>query len=206
MSGNCVRSSSTESLWLFMAALAFCVQLPAHAQTGPRTVMALDWRERNAPNGELTAYDSTLLGDAIDLSSGRLSFEHVDVSLPGNFNLPVEMRRRLNPSQMQSGEFADWQLAIPTISTKILADEWFASPQQEVGKDSLQRYSMSALPNASWPTRFPGGTALPPYKWSDGVILDVPGRIQAQVLDKTVTSGGRRAPRKSQRMAGTSSA
>jgi hypothetical protein len=83
------------------------------------TVLALDWVERHAPNTSLTAHDHTLLGDSIDPQSGRLTFEHVDVSLPGNSGLAVELRRRLNPSQMQSGEFADWQLAIPTISTKF---------------------------------------------------------------------------------------
>jgi hypothetical protein len=121
-----------------VAALALLTQSASYAQSGARTEMALDWRERNAPNGKLTAHDSTLLGDEIDLSSGRLSFEHVDVSLPGNFSLPVEMRRRLNPSQMQSGEFADWQLAIPTISTKILDDEWYAN--KKWGKIRLQQH------------------------------------------------------------------
>ena len=187
MSGTCRPIVVSRSSWFIAVALAFCVQIPALAQTsGPRTLLSLDWRERHAPNGELTAYDSTLLGDAIDLSSGRLSFEHVDVSLPGNFDIPVEMRRRLNPSQMQSGEFADWQLAIPTISTKILADEWFANKRW--GKIRCSGTLASAIPDASWPTHYQGASALPPSMYSDGVTLDVPGRVQTQVLDKTVTA------------------
>lgn len=121
------------------------------SQTG--TVMALDWRERQDPSANLKAHDETLLGDSIDLQSGRLSFEQVDVSLPGNFSLPVEMRRRLNPSQMQSGEFLDWQIAIPTISTKILDDEWYATnPTKKWGKVRCSGTLASAIPNASWPT------------------------------------------------------
>src|SRR4051812_21681361 len=151
--------------WVFAAALALCTQLPAYSQTSPRTELALDWRERQAPNGELKTYDSTLLGDAVDLSSGRLTFEQVDVSISGNSALPVEIRRRLNPSQMQSGEFLDWQLAIPTISTKILDDEWFAS--RRWGKVRCSSTVVSAIPNASWPTHFSNGAPLAPDKWSD---------------------------------------
>ena len=87
---------------------------------------------------------------------------------------------------MQSGEFLDWQLAIPTISTKILDDEWFAN--RRWGKVRCSSTIVSALPNASWPTHFSNGAALAPEKWNDGVILDVPGRVQTQVLDKSVSS------------------
>ena len=120
--------------------------------------MALDWTERHAPNAGLQPYDFSLLGDAIDLQSGRLSFEHVDVSIPGNFPLPVEIRRRLNPSQMQAGEFADWQLAIPTISTMILDDEWYAGNRWAKTRCNVANLA-SAIPNASWPTHVPGGKA-----------------------------------------------
>ncbi len=186
MSGNYRAIVVSGLRSVLVGALALCVQVPAHAQVSPHTEMALDWRERNAPNGQLKSYDATLLGDAIDLSSGRLSFEQVDVSLPGNSSLAVEIRRRLNPSQMQSGEFLDWQLAIPTISTKILDDEWFAN--RRWGKVRCSSTVVSALPNASWPTHFANGAALAPEKWNDGVILDVPGRVQTQVLDKSVSS------------------
>ena len=148
--------------------------------------MATDWTERHEPNAGLTAHDNDLLGDSIDLKSGRLSFETVDVSLPGNSKLAVELRRRLNPSQMQSGAFADWQLAIPTISTKILMDEWYSGNRW--GKVRCSSTLQSAIPNASWPTHW-GGTALLPSKYSDGVILDVPGRTTTQILDKTVSAG-----------------
>ena len=132
---------------------AFCLPSAVWGQgSGVGTVMALDWTERQDPNANLKAHDETLLGDSIDLQSGRLSFEQVDVSLPGNFSLPVEIRRRLNPSQMQSGEFLDWQLAIPTISTKILDDEWYASPSKRWGKIRCSSTLASALPYASWPT------------------------------------------------------
>jgi len=168
----------------YLAALLIAAVLPRAALA--QTMMALDWTERQEPNAGLTAHDDTLLGDSIDPRSGRLTFEQVDVSLPGNFALPVEMRRRLNPSQMQSGEFSDWQLAIPTISTKILDDEWYAGKRW--GKTRCSGTLASAIPQASWPTHW-GGSAIPPGKYSDGVILDIPGRATSQVLDKTVAAG-----------------
>jgi hypothetical protein len=67
----------------------------------------------------LVANDVGLLGDQVDLNTGTLSFEHVDVSLPGNSNLPVEVRRRRVPRR-RSGYyyysirgFQDWEISIP---------------------------------------------------------------------------------------------
>ncbi|WP_183819637.1 RHS repeat domain-containing protein [Parvularcula dongshanensis] len=153
-------------------------------QWGTETKEAPDWTERHKPNLGLTPHDETLLGDAIDLQSGRLSFEHVDVSIAGNSDLPVEIRRRLNPSQMQSGDFADWRLAIPTISTKILADEWIANTRW--GKQRCSASLASQLPEANWPKRGTNSAppAILPSHYSDGVLLDVPGRASGQLLDK----------------------
>ena len=161
----------TQKLTDLIVAIVFCLPTAVFGQSsGTGTALALDWTERQDPNANLKAHDDTLLGDSIDLQSGRLSFEQVDVSLPGNFSLPVEIRRRLNPSQMQSGEFMDWQLAIPTISTKILDDEWYATkPTKKWGKVRCSGTLVSAIPNASWPTHYPGGSALSPDKYSDGV-------------------------------------
>jgi RHS repeat-associated protein len=178
-----------QTVAVLIVATVLCLPTTVFGQSsGTGTALALDWRERQDPNANLRAHDEMLLGDTIDLSTGRLSFEQVDVSLPGNSNLAVEIRRRLNPSQMQSGEFLDWQLAIPTISTKILDDEWYASPSKKWGKVRCSSTLVSAIPNASWPTHFQGGSALSPDKYNDGVILDVPGRTSGQILDKTVTT------------------
>ncbi len=171
---------------LLGAVLVVFVHFDAYGQSPSGSIMATDWTERHEPNAGLTAHNSDLLGDSIDLKSGRLSFEQVDVSLPGNSDLAVEIRRRLNPSQMQSGEFADSQLAIPTISTKILATEWYAGNRW--GKTRCSSSLESAIPNASWPTQY-GGSPISPSKYSDGVVLDVPGRTNGQLLNKTVSAG-----------------
>ncbi len=158
----------------------------AVAQFGPATIMDTDWREKNAPEGKLTAHDFGLLGDTINLQTGALSFETVDVSLPGNSGLPVEFRRRVNPGQMELNEMWNWQVAVPRITTKIFGEDWFSGNRW--GKNRCTNALASAIPSASWPTGY-GNPALQPHEYSDGVILDIPGRVQTQVLDKSVSAG-----------------
>src|SRR5690349_7197702 len=62
------------------------------------------------------------------------------------------------------------------------------APAKKWGKVRCSSTLVSAIPNASWPTHFQGGSALSPDKYSDGVILDVPGRTSGQILDKSVTT------------------
>jgi RHS repeat-associated protein len=126
-----------------------------------------------------------MFGDQIDPSSGRLTFEQVDISLPGNSNLPVEIRRRLNPSQSYNNEFQDWQLAVPTISTKILSTEY--SSGSRWGKTRCSSSLSTTLPMAKY-TYNMGGNSTYPHDYSDGVLLDVPGESSTRLLDKTVTT------------------
>jgi RHS repeat-associated protein len=179
-----VRSISILSLFLcFIASSVF-----AQGGRPPETIYKIDWNERLNPNIGLKAHDDGLLDDKIDFSTGRLSFETVDVSLPGNSALPVEIRRRRNPSQANYNEFADWQLAVPSISTKI--------PQLEVtkglrwGKTRCSASLPASIPNSTYGVSPFGGGAqpMPPSKYSDGVLLDVPGVSSAHLLDKTVTA------------------
>jgi RHS repeat-associated protein len=181
--GDKARSVSIFGLFLcFIASSVFAQTRP------PETIYKIDWNERLNPNVGLKAHDDGLLDDKIDFSTGRLSFETVDVSLPGNSALPVEIRRRRNPSHAYYNEFADWQLAVPSISTKI--------PQLEVtkglrwGKTRCSASLSSSIPNSTFGVSPFGGGAqpVPPSRYSDGVLLDVPGVSSSHLLDKTVTA------------------
>lgn len=174
-----------------IVSVIFCLAASSvFAQTGrpPETIYKIDWNERLNPNVGLKAHDDGLLDDKIDFSTGRLSFETVDVALPGNSALPVEIRRRRNPSQANYNEFADWQLAVPSISTKI--------PQLEItkgfrwGKTRCSASLASSIPNSTYGVSAFGGagTPQPPSKYSDGVLLDVPGVSSSHLLDKSVTA------------------
>lgn len=64
--------------------------------------------------GPLNADD--MFGDRIGLFTGSLEFLQTDVSIPGNNNLEVGIKRKLRAgSQGVTGLFADWDLAIPSV-------------------------------------------------------------------------------------------
>jgi RHS repeat-associated protein len=154
----------------------------------PQTIYKIDWSERLAPSLGLKAHDHTLLGDAVDPQTGRLSFEHVDVSIPGNSQLPVEIRRRRNPSQSYKNEFEDWQLAAPTISTKIMASEFSVGTRW--GKNRCSASLISSVPVSNYMKQIDSqnGQLIYQHQYSDGVVLDVPGRVSAQVRDKSTSA------------------
>jgi RHS repeat-associated protein len=178
---------------IFIFSLILCLAASnVFGQSGsrpPQTIYRIDWNERLNPNVGLKAHNDGLLDDKIDFSTGRLSFETVDVSLPGNSALPVEIRRRRNPSHAYFNEFNDWQLAVPSISTKI--------PQLEVSKGlrwGKSRCSSSlnvSIPNSTYGVSpFGGGArALSPSEYSEGVLLDVPGVSSSHLLDKAAAAG-----------------
>ena len=66
------------------------------------------------------------MGDYIDLNTGELSFRHTDISIPGNFDLPVEVTRIIDSdrdrptftkSEVRKGSSgtANWGLDLPYI-------------------------------------------------------------------------------------------
>ncbi len=75
---------------------------------------------------ELQPHDQGLMGDKIDKKTGLLQFEHVDVSLPGNSALPVEIRRVFSYREESKGELAGWELDVPKISYAL--PDWKAIP------------------------------------------------------------------------------
>jgi len=59
------------------------------------------------------------LGDGIDPNTGSLQFNITDVSIPGNFDLPVAVSRKIAQGRFYhrntAVEFGDWQIEIPRI-------------------------------------------------------------------------------------------
>jgi len=137
-----------------------------------------DWVNRLEVRTPLDPLDDTLLGDNVDPLTGRLSFETVDVSLPGNSDLAVEVRRTFNPSQSKNNELADWQIAYPSIQTKI-----FGNYRKDWGKNRCTKPLKDSLPTyiESGPS---GNVSLLPATYSDGVVMHIPGQGQQSLLDK----------------------
>lgn len=59
----------------------------------------------------------TLFGDSVNLYTGATSFATTDVSIPGNFPIPVALGRRFaSASDARSRPFGDWDWDVPYIS------------------------------------------------------------------------------------------
>lgn len=77
-------------------------------------------------NDSITPETTNLLGEQINLDTGTISFSHTDVSLPGNFDLPVEITRTYKGRQsMLNSELpmGDWDLDIPMITTEVMGHQ-----------------------------------------------------------------------------------
>ncbi len=126
-----------------------------------------DWIVQQSSDERLTVYGTNLLGDSVDPDTGALTFAHSDVSIPGNSNLDVAIRRRLSQSQsyhgsVQSG-FGDWVLQVPMIR------EIYARPAYP----SADHCSMTQPP----PVAEVGELSFIKYKdYSNGLNMEIPGR------------------------------
>ena len=179
------RAILKKSGLLGLGLLTLVAASPAFTQPGPTSEVnyLVNWEERLNPTMSLKPHDENLLGEHINLLTGGLSFEHVDVSIPGNSDLPVEIRRRRNPGQSYNNEFHDWQLAVPTISTKIHSIEIARGIRW--GKNRCSKPLLDSIPSSDYPKQLDSSADIArPHEYSDGVLLDVPGRTSSLLLDK----------------------
>lgn len=68
----------------------------------------------------ITANTTDLFGERVDLNTGGISFNHVDLSLPGNNAIEMSVRRTFRGTKFTWADelgFGDWQLDIPYIHT-----------------------------------------------------------------------------------------
>ncbi|WP_374437623.1 BPSL0067 family protein [Inhella sp.] len=88
----------------------------AGAQGDSVTISYLEGKAPVAPDA-MTAYGVDLFGDRINLYNGSLSFQHTDLSLPGNNALPVALVRSHSPgrSHQVRGQLGTWDIETPRI-------------------------------------------------------------------------------------------
>lgn len=70
-------------------------------------------------------HNNGIFGDSTDEYTGTTTFKHTDVSIPGNFAIPVEVSRYYDPSKNVNGYksgFGTWSLLIPSITTVVAKD------------------------------------------------------------------------------------
>ena len=161
-------SKAARGRWTGCAiALCVCVSLvPSLAKAQSDANFSWDELDRRLPSSsKIEALGPSLMGDEISLSNGALSFSVVDVSIPGNNALPVELRRQYSVKDrkdtVNDGMLADWQIDAPNISG-VFAPDWV-----NTGSQPGLRCSATTLPPV--PIR---------HQRSDfwqGLTLNVPG-------------------------------
>ena len=118
-----------RSLVLLLVWLGLCGVLLAPLAQAQDFAIDVEYIKRQNVDERLKSYGVGLLGDNIDLNTGSVQFEHVDISLPGNSGLEVAIRRTRGQgfvfphkdatsygSSKSSNPFSDWTLEVPRIA------------------------------------------------------------------------------------------
>lgn len=91
----------------------------------PGTNMSTMILDKLKVSEQITPETTALFGETVDLNTGTLSLQQVDVSIPGNFDIPVEFRRIFRGGRYASFtnlDLGEWAIAIPNINTTIIYD------------------------------------------------------------------------------------
>lgn len=78
-----------------------------------------DLQERLQISQDVEPLDQSLAGESIDYFSGGLSFSVTDISIPGNFAIPVQISRTLTQSTEVFSQFGDWEMNLPRITGRL---------------------------------------------------------------------------------------
>ncbi len=89
------------------------------------TTIGTNYRDLFNLEHEITPYTNSLFGEQIGLSTGSITFKQTDVSILGNFDLPVAVTRAFNGTDSLSSvtrEFGSWGFELPHVRSNMLAD------------------------------------------------------------------------------------
>lgn len=87
--------------------------------------VGIDVIEKFNISHDIQPHTSTLFGEQIDASFGDVNFAQIDLDIPGNNGLPVNITRTLSGPDnwfADSREFASWSLSLPHIRTSLIGD------------------------------------------------------------------------------------
>lgn len=136
---------------------------------------SIEWEKRQGAESRLEAFGPDLLGDGIDPHTGTIQFSHTDVSIPGNFDLEVAIHRKRSQGSFFKrsvhAEFGDWQLDVPRIHVTLPHD--LAWNQNRCSDDF----------DVTFPTIYQTGPVYEPSRYSNGLIMDIPGDGGKQILE-----------------------
>ncbi|MEP3653900.1 MAG: RHS repeat-associated core domain-containing protein [Litorimonas sp.] len=143
----------------------------------------LELEKRQGAEHRLEAFGATLLGDGIDPNTGTVKFEVTDVSLPGNFALPVQITRSISQGRFYdrtvATEFGDWQISAPRLHALTRTGfNWTGNRCTNSFAQSFPSHVMRQ------------GTTWYRHQYTDGFNMVIPGQGSKSVLEYTGSTGG----------------
>ena len=160
----------------FIYPVAFISSAGAQEKLGDLWVN-FDYRTTGGADARLEPLGNDLMGDNVDKSTGSIRFNHTDVSLPGNSNLEVSVRRtrrqdiaRTTPHQHA---FGDWTFDLPIFYKKTVISPGYNQTPPTISGGCV---TDPGSDDASYHFITGGGADIPGHTVRGGVILDVPGR------------------------------
>lgn len=173
---------------LLLAVLLVVAWLPAHAQSAGSVDPYEEYGKHLRAAQEVTPLTSDLFGDQVSLYNGATEFNVVDINLPGNSGLPVQLRRRfvINDRRVDPGRIAgmgDWDVDVPYIEGVFTQqDGWVVV--DDVGNRSTARCSIPSLPYVSYPGWTHSDTFYAQQVWN-GNQVHIPGGTDGEMLKNT---------------------
>ena len=166
----------------------------------PPSAYSYNYGEMNNVETDVTTLTTELMGDSIDPNTGTVSFTHTDVSLPGNFNIPVMIQRTMSDPDSwykESLELGNWSLAIPHVRGTYIRPSTDNTVIQ-VGDDSpwMQGRACSRTQRPSF-SKYIGGflkkkaqyeTSSADYSGIRTISIPGKGSVQITVKNGTLTN------------------
>ena len=179
--------TATGICFLLTAGMA----LPAVAATY-HTDPATEWEKIQNSDERLQAYGEDILGDGIDPHMGALSFNHTDVSLPGNSGLEVALRRSrgqgFNFAVGVDYGFADWDIEMPRIEINLPDPQHgthFAWNGQRCSTSFSQQFTNVVVARNLGALNL-ALTTFSVQDYANGLQLKIPGAGSQQILENNV--------------------
>jgi RHS repeat-associated protein len=139
-------TQSKNSIWPLFFMMAIMLILLSVLSLSARASVDIGYQnelhERLQVQKNIEPLPDDLAGDNIDYFSGNVNFIVTDVSIPGNFDIPVQIRREFSRDVQAITEFGDWELSLPQITGVFHKREHFdcENPEPSVIYDPDQGY------------------------------------------------------------------
>lgn len=172
---GCQGRSTAEMQALTRVSLGVGMLLTFIATTTHATEPYQEYRKHVESAQNITALTDALMGDSVSLYNGATQFEAVDIALPGNNRLAVELRRSFSveivptsasgttPGDPDYRGIANWSIDVPYIATTWGPTAWPSA-----------RCSAPTMPSAPAPL-------VPSDLWQ-GHSVHLPGAAERKLL------------------------